>query len=410
MSGRVIRAMVVLRLKRVLNDRSGLIWMLVMPMVFSFLMGQLMGDWSPGGGSLRPRFLVADADGGPAIDRLLADLRDQERFLTVQADTVLDPAAARLAVDQERLTAVLVVPAGFSAAVAAGDTASLHLFYDSERLSSQSVRTLLERALLRLNTEAAARSLVVPDSAAATLPRDRARGFDAAEFARRWESPRVALHARTLGRVETGPGLGGLTRAAQHAGPAYTLFFLMMFLMTSAKDLVTERRDRTLARLRASRASAGDLAAGFFLSGLVLGLVQAGILLLLNQLAFGLDYGQSPSALALCVTLFAGVSSAGAVLLGAVARSEAQADGLGVAATLFLAAVGGLWWPLEIVPDFMQALGRALPTGQAISVFHDLIGRGWGLARTAPLLAGLAAWFAVLLALAAWRLRRVTGT
>ena len=51
--------------------------------------------------------------------------------------------------------------------------------------------------------------------------------------------------------------------------------------------------------------------------------VPAAVLLLLNGLAFGIDYGDSPLALALTVLLFAGVSSAGSVLLGSVARSGA---------------------------------------------------------------------------------------
>ena len=51
------------------------------------------------------------------------------------------------------------------------------------------------------------------------------------------------------------------------------------------------------------------------------------------------------------------------------------------ASARMLAALGGLWWPLEIVPAFMQELGRALPTGQIITVFHDMIGRGHGLAE-----------------------------
>ena len=55
MSGAVIRAMVTLRLRRVLRDPMSLVWFLVMPMVFSFLMGQLLGDWGGSGTPQRPR-------------------------------------------------------------------------------------------------------------------------------------------------------------------------------------------------------------------------------------------------------------------------------------------------------------------------------------------------------------------
>jgi ABC-2 type transport system permease protein len=403
MNRRVVQAMVALRLRRVLRDRTALVWLLVMPMVFSLVMSQLLGNWSSSGQAPRPRFLVHAAEPSTAVDRLLAGLRDNERFLLVQADTLVTAEQARAAVESGRSTAVLLIPAAFGAASAQADT--LRLWHDSDRLSSQTVRTLLDRAVLRANTEASARSLVAADPAA-DLPADRAAAFDRAAFERRFDEPRVDLEVSVLGRRTAERALA-LDRAAQHTSPAYTLFFVLMFLMTSAKDLVAERRDRTLARLTLSRASSVDLVSGFMLGAFALGLLQSGILLLLNAVVFGLDYGDSPVTLVLVVVLFAAVAAAGAVLLGSSARSEAQADGLGVGVTLVLAALGGLWWPLEIVPDLMKAAGHALPTGQAITIFHDLIGRGWGLAEAAPLLLGLAAWCAVLLMAAVVRLRRV---
>jgi ABC-2 type transport system permease protein len=214
----------------------------------------------------------------------------------------------------------------------------------------------------------------------------------------------VTLRAATLGRLPTDDW--GLTRSAQHVGPAYVLFFMLMFMMVSAKDLVQERLDHTLARLVISRAAALDLVAGYFLGGMVVGLVQGAILLGLNAVAFGLDYGDSPATLVAVVVLFAAFASSASILLGTLARTGAQADGLGSGLTMVLGAIGGLWWPLEVVPEFMQVIGRALPTGQAISAFHGMIGRGWGLAGTAPLLGGLLLWFVAVFALAAWRLRR----
>jgi ABC-2 type transport system permease protein len=405
MNRHVILAMVALRLRRVLRDRTALVWLLVMPMVFSLVMSQLLGNWSSSGQAPRPRFLVHAAGASPAVDRLLAGLRDNERFLLVEADTLVTAAQARAAVESGRLTAVLLIPAALGTGPAGDGADTLRLWHDSDRLSSQTVRTLLDRAVLRANTEASARSLVAPSPAAA-LPADRAAVFDQAAFDRRFDRPRVDLQVTALGRRSTERALA-LDRAAQHTSPAYTLFFVLMFLMTSAKDLVAERRDRTLARLTLSRASSVDLVSGFMLGAFVLGLLQTGILLLLNAAVFGLDYGDSPATLVLVTVLFAAVAAAGAVLLGSSARSEAQADGLGVGVTLVLAALGGLWWPLEIVPDLMKAAGHALPTGQAITIFHDMIGRGWGLAEAAPLLAGLAAWCAVLLVSAVVRLRGV---
>lgn len=406
MNFQIIMAMVKLRLLRVFRDRANLVWLFLMPMLFSFIMGNLMGNWDNSGSSRKPKFMVYDLDGGPAADQLLAPMLDQEQFLMVRADSTIAVDRARKLVEDNRITAALFVPAGFSDAAEFGSNATLELFYNSERLSSQTVRTLLDETLLTVNTLTAAYSLVaVPDSAG-RIPSGYSTGLDEAIFQESWTNPRVKLAVQTLGRQEEVDF--PLTRSAQHVGPSYTLFFMMMFLMMSAKDLVEERRNRTLSRLVISRASSLDLVMGFFLGGLILGLVQASVLLVLNMMPpFRVDYGDSLGGLVLVIVLFGGFCSAASVLLGSIARSGPQADGLGMTFTMVMASIGGLWWPLEVVPDFMQKLGHSLPSGQAISVFHDMIGRGYGVGELSHWLVGLAVWFVVTFLLAVWRLRRL---
>ncbi|MCP4293027.1 MAG: ABC transporter permease, partial [bacterium] len=391
MNASVIAAMIRIRLLRVFRDPSNLIWLFVMPMVFSFLMANLMGDWGSSGTS-KPRFVVYDDDRGVAADRLLVPLLDHEMFLLVRADSTVSVDRARQRVDDGYITAALFIPAGFSESAAMGQKAELELFYNSNRLSSQTVRTLLDESLLTVNTLTSAYTLVSQPDSLGNIPVGHSTSLDEAVFQKHWSEPRVNLKVSSLGRLEKKEF--ALTKAAQHVGPSYTLFFVMMFLMMSAKDLVTERKDRTLARLVVSRATSADLVMGFFFGGFILGLLQAAILLGLNMLPFfGVDYGDSPAGLILVVVLFGGFCSAASVLLGSLARSGPQADGLGMAFTMVLASLGGLWWPLEIVPDFMQKLGHSLPSGQAISVFHDLIGRGYGVSEISHWLVGLAFWF-----------------
>jgi len=398
----LVAALVRLRLTRVFRERINLIWLFVMPMVFSFLMGQMLGDWSGGGQDSRPRFMVYDRDGGQAVDSLLAPLLDNERFITVRVDTLVAEEDIKASLAKHRITAALFVPEGFTRALASNEETVLRLYYDSDRLSSQTVRTLLDRAILKLGTLQVVKQLAGSAGAPGTA------ALSAHRFESLWANPRVTVSVATLGR-KTEAGLA-LDRSAQHVGPAYTIFFIMMFLLTSSKELVAERQDRTLARLMVSRASSLDLVMGLFLGGMVLGLLQAAVLLGLNMLPpFGVDYGDSPAGLFLVVVLFVAFSSAASLLLGSLARSGAQADGLGMAFTMVMAALGGLWWPLEIVPEFMQKLGHALPTGQAISVFHDMIGRGFGVAEMSAWLLGLGCWFLLTMALAVWQFRKLAA-
>ena len=73
--------------------------------------------------------------------------------------------------------------------------------------------------------------------------------------------------------------------------------------------------------------------------------------------------------------------------------------------SICLAALGGAWWPLEIVPDFMQIIGRISPVAWAMDGFKNIVLRGQGLGSVllpAGILLGYAAAF---FALAAWRFK-----
>jgi ABC-type Na+ efflux pump permease subunit len=398
----LIGTVVRLRLRRVAADRANLVWLLVMPLVFSFIMGQFMGDWSAGGRSKPTLIVYGAAHGGATLPRLLEPLRDHADFRLVTRDTTATVARARRLLEERRVSGALIVPAGFADSLAAGRRPGLQFFHDSGRTSSQRVHRAVTGAFAATAVAATARTLVAPDRAADDPA--RAVAFDAALYDSLLADPRVRLASEPLGRAR-GEELA-LTRATQHSGPSYTLMFILMFLLLSAKDLVLERQQRTLDRLRVTRASTGDLILGFYLSGLVVGLLQGAALLGFNTWLFGIDYGESPATLVLVMLLFVAFSAAAGLLLGTAARSGGQADGLGIVLGLGLPALGGLWWPLEVTPVFMQDLGRALPTGQAISVMHAMIGRGHGLAENAGLLLALGAWTAVTLALAVWNFRR----
>ncbi len=57
-------------------------------------------------------------------------------------------------------------------------------------------------------------------------------------------------------------------------------------------------------------------------------------------------------------------------------RSSEKAGAIGVVISLVLAALGGCWWPLEIVPAGMRAVALALPTGQAMHAIGEMLNTG----------------------------------
>lgn len=373
----VLRTLILLQIRKVSADKANLFWLFGMPMMFTILMGLMFGSMSGGGtgASMAPAVVVYDQSRSDASADLIARIGGKEQYRIVVADSIGSVELARSLVAEGERTAALVILSGYASDLAEGVPASLHFFYDSDRASAQTARTALEQEVLRLTSLEAGRKA------------SDAGRFSETRFDSLWATPRIRLDARTLGRQETQDdgteALKGMTSGFQHTGPSYTLMFVMMFMLMSIRDVVLERQSGTLKRLRLGAASVGLLSVGMMLGFFVVGVVQFAILLGLNSLIPGMDYGDSPLALALLAIVFTALCSVLAVLLATFCRTPGQGDGIGMTASMLMAPLGGLWWPLEIVPGFMQTIGLLLPTGRSITIFHNMIGRGWGVVENA---------------------------
>jgi ABC-type multidrug transport system permease subunit len=92
--------------------------------------------------------------------------------------------------------------------------------------------------------------------------------------------------------------------------------------------------------------------------------------------------------------LYSWLAASLGVLIGALVVNEDKIIGLCVLAGLVMAALGGCWWPMEIVPDTMKIVGHFFPTAWAMDSLHQLISFGSGLREIAPKL-GVLAMFAL---------------
>ena len=70
-----------------------------------------------------------------------------------------------------------------------------------------------------------------------------------------------------------------------------------------------------------------------------------------------------------------------------------------------LASLGGAWWPIEIVPTWMQKIALMLPTGWAMRGFQDIIVRGLGLQEILLEAVVLIGFGLLFLSIGIWRFR-----
>jgi len=160
------------------------------------------------------------------------------------------------------------------------------------------------------------------------------------------------------------------------SSPGNLVTFGLVTLLATAIVFVEERNNGTLKRLVASPLSKPTILAGKTLGPLLVGIIQMAVLILAGQLIFGVQWGRSPLALIMVVLAFDLAAVSIGIFLSTVVRTSDQAVGIMIAASMAMGALGGAWWPIEIVPKFMQTAGHFFPSAWAMDGFQAIILRG----------------------------------
>jgi ABC-2 type transport system permease protein len=126
---------------------------------------------------------------------------------------------------------------------------------------------------------------------------------------------------------------------------------------------------------------------------------------LFGQLVFGVQWARSPLALAAVVLCFnlAGVSLG--ILLSTLVRTTDQAVGVMIGASMSMAALGGAWWPLDIVSPTMQRIAYFFPSAWAMEGYQAVILRGASVADVMPQALALLGFATLFFTLGIWRFR-----
>jgi ABC-2 type transport system permease protein len=380
-------AIALLSLAVTVRDRTALIWRLVMPVVMTVLVGSVFGGAAA---AVRTPVAVVDEDDS-AYSRLFSERLGTEDTIRIRKTTA-DLAGALL--DEGRTSAVVLIPKGFADRINTGKDADVSVRFDPRRGPPTLVTEVVREVAMRLSVDATAGEFTAALAARETgnpakAPAIRRRAIERAE--RRWSPvPPITVTAEAV--TAYAPGRRPqIPTGMEQSSPGFAVMFVTLAAAMSAAALVVERQNGTLARLLTTptpRASIlGGKIAGIYLQGLV----QMGVLVGVGQSALGVNWGQSPAALAVLISTYMLAATGLGIMLAAFVRTEAQASTLFPVVTIIPSMLGGAWWPIEIMPSYMQAVAYATPQAWAMTGFVNIITRGFGLPEVLPQAVALAA-------------------
>ncbi len=355
-------------LRLFLRNPFSLVWLFVVPLVFVCFMG--IANRGPGDPSNpRPAVLVENLDTNFLARALLAELGSQGL-------TVLDPT------NRDQARRGIRIPPDFTERVQRGEQAKVRFFTlkESGLDISELVEVRLVRALIALNSHllehAGTHRRELPDEAALEALRER-------------PNP-VRLDARFAGRRPIPAGF------ALSVPGVLVMYLMLNLLVFGGAALASERRSGLIRRFMVQPLGRGALIMGKVYGLVLLGAAQVAVFLVLGQFLFRVQLGSELPGIALTLLIYSWLCASLGVLIGSVIAAEERIIGLCLLVSLVMAALGGCWWPLEVVPESIQTLAHLFPTAWALDALHQMItfGGGFGAAKGAVgvlLLYGVAA-------------------
>ncbi len=322
-----------LELTLALRDKESLIWSLVAPIAMAWLFGTMFGS-----------------DGPPQPTKFQVEAGANPLRLKEWAEKIMSSAELKVADDGIRV----VLPDSMMERIATGRPVDVQVMQgDADMTRVQAVsaaaREFCYFAALQLKQ--------VGDNIEPVVKND--------------VGPLVVLNSETLGAAPQ------IASGKERMLPAMLIMYIMFQVMTFFLSLwVDDLRTGKIKRIVMSPATPRDLLLGEIAARIIWAALQVVIIMGVGSLLLHVHLNVNWLNFGLVILAFMFAAAAIGMMAASFFKSSEKAGAMGVMISLVLAALGGCWWPLEIVPAPMRAIAHALPTGQAMSAIGEMIAVG----------------------------------
>lgn len=377
------------------RDFKTFMFLLIMPILFTFLFGFAFGGFDSGASDSRLPVGYISQDDNWVTDSLHDQLNKSE-VIRLDENLFRSPADLEKLVADGELAAAIIVPDGYGKSVLKDRTARLTVIADTGTQAWVTIEADLVTITGRLH-DAVRTATIIDEIDSERMPFKYAFKQTLAA----WDEPPIAIKETKSAAIEKADSNSS---ALAHTAPGMMLQFAIAGLLTAAQVIVTERKSRTLQRLLTTATRRIDVVLGHFLAIFLLIFTQFTILITFGQFALGVDYLRVPAATLLVAFTAALCISALGLLIGILAKSEEQAITFSLVPMFVFAGLGGAWVPLEFTGKTFQTIGHVSPVAWGMDGFENIVARGLGFESVLLPALALTMYAIFFFTLAAWRL------
>lgn len=167
--------------------------------------------------------------------------------------------------------------------------------------------------------------------------------------------------------------------SVQHNVPAWAIFGMFFMIMIISESIIGERSGGSWTRLKLIPGSFSDILIGKMLFYVLLGVIQFNLMLLVGVFlmpVFGLpslDVGHAPLQLMSLVCCISCCATSFGILIGTLFHTTNQALPVAAISVVILSAIGGVWVPVEVLPDSLKAISIISPMRWGLEGINNIL-------------------------------------
>jgi ABC-2 type transport system permease protein len=152
----------------------------------------------------------------------------------------------------------------------------------------------------------------------------------------------------------------------------FAIMFMMFGLSGAASTILDERIGGTWGRLMVTPAHRLQISLGYLIAYFLMGWIQFAVLMVAMNMMFDTNWGNlfymTPfaSLVILCVVGFG-------LMIAGIVKTKQQAGAIGAVLIVSTCMLGGVYWSIDLVPEFMQKISLVVPQSWAMSGFKEII-------------------------------------
>jgi ABC-2 type transport system permease protein len=360
-------------LKVLFKDKKALLLLLLMPALIMLILGTALGSMFTEDSSIKkfPIAVVNKDDGimsGIFINMVLGG--EMSKMLKTY---IVDEDKANHMLEKKIVPSVIIIPEDFSENINNLKDVKIKIKSDAD----DKTRTNIVESVAKGYAYSTSMSYEIAGAVTDTLKRYGSPlpspAFGMSQTTMVMGELQKKINSEVVKFTEEDKEKAASVSAIQYYSAAMLIMFLMFSAMSAISFMVEERENKTLNRIMGTRATKMKLIVGKCLGLLLIGLVQALILIVFTRLVYRVDWGENWFGVAL-VTLCAVFACSGlGLFVAAISKSLKAANGMGTTMVQVLTALGGGMVPIYVLPGFIRNISNVTPNWQAMDGYYKLM-------------------------------------